>query len=317
MTSRERVRAAIAHQSTDCLPHCIGCTSDMKARLAAELRVDSEDAYFDNDVIRVFPPWWQWIDIDDSMHPWYTSESLPDARPTVKGARSYEPFFADVTAAHEAGRYVLACIYGSHFEKANFARGIENFLADMAGDPEGAGRFLDDIIRRNLVMLDNFLACPEIDGVLLGSDWGSQASLLMSPTTWNALIRPGEQAEYDLIKSYGKHVWIHSCGCITAIIPSLIEMGVDVLNPIQPECMDVAMLKREFGKDLTFWGGLSTQQTLPYGSPDDVRREAREVMESLGAGAGYIFAPAQEIQTDVPLPNVEALREIARGACGV
>jgi uroporphyrinogen decarboxylase len=313
MTSRDRIYAAIAHESSDRVPHCIGCTTEMKQKLANERGIEDENAYFENDVVRVFPPWWNWKNINDSMVPWYESETIPTTRPTVTGTRSYDTFFEQVAAAHAEGRYVLACCYGSHFEKANFARGIEKVLADMAGDPEGMKRLLDDIIRRNLVMLDNILSCPELDGVLLGSDWGSQQSLLMSPATWTELIRPGEQAEYDLIKAHGKHVWIHSCGCITQIIPSLIEMGVDVLNPIQPECMDLAMLKRTFGKDITFWGGLSTQRTLPYGTPADLQREAREVIDLMSPGGGYIFAPAQEIQADVPLDNVEALRAFIRG----
>ena len=209
-------------------------------------------------------------------------------------------------------KYFLVRIYGSHFEKAYFARGIENFLADMAGEPQEAQRLLNKIIEKNLIMLENFLAIPEIDGVLLGSDWGSQLDLLMSPDTWQEMIRPGEQREYDLIHSYGKDVWVHSCGNIERIIPSLVEMKLDVLNPIQPEAMDIAKLKRLYGDNLTFWGGVSTQQTLPYGTPDDVKRESREVREILSNGGGYIFAPAQGIQHDVPTANIIALIEVAR-----
>jgi uroporphyrinogen decarboxylase len=283
---------------------------DMKEKLREERGIIDEDAMFDNDVIRLSPPWWQWKNVDGSMDSW-TDFDTPATRPTITGDGSYADFYATVDRMHEAGKYVLVCVYGSHFEKAYFARGIENFLADMAGSVEWSREYLQGIIQRNLVMLENFLSHPHIDGVLLGSDWGSQCDLLMSPSSWQELIRPGEQVEYDLIRSYGKHVWIHSCGNVVKIIPSLIEMGIDVLNPVQPECMDIAMLKREYGKDLTFWGGLSTQKTLPYGTPDDVRREAREVRKVLGAGGGLIFAPAQEIQSDVPLANLDALIEVA------
>jgi len=283
---------------------------DMKEKLREERGIIDEEVMFDNDVIRLSPPWWQWKNVDGSMDSWVEFDT-PVTRPTTTGDGSYADFYAVVDRAHEAGKYVLACVYGSHFEKAYFARGIENFLADMAGSVEWSREYLQGIIQRNLVMLENFLSHPHIDGVLLGSDWGSQCDLLMSPSSWQDLIRPGEQVEYDLIKSYGKHVWIHSCGNVVKIIPSLIEMGIDVLNPVQPECMDIAMLKREYGKDLTFWGGLSTQKTLPYGTPDDVRREAREVRKVLGAGGGLIFAPAQEIQSDVPLANLDALIEVA------
>ena len=161
-------------------------------------------------------------------------------------------------------------------------------------------------------MLENFLALPEIDGVLLGSDWGSQRGLLMSPEVWDDMIRPGEQKDYDLIHGYGKDVWVHSCGDVHVLIPRLIEMGLDVLNPVQPECMDIAELKASFGDRLTFWGGLSTQQTLPFGTPDQVRAEARKVRDRMRTGGGYIFSPAQSIQGDVPVENILALREVAR-----
>jgi len=122
--------------------------------------------------------------------------------------------------------------------------------------------------------------------VLLGSDWGSQLDLLMSPDTWEAMIRPGEQREYDLVHSYGKDVWVHSCGNIVKAIPSLIEMGLDVLNPVQPECMDLETLKKEYGDKLAFWGGISTQQALPYGTPDEVRAETRRVRDLMSQDGG-------------------------------
>ena len=161
-------------------------------------------------------------------------------------------------------------------------------------------------------MLENFLNLPEIDGVLLGSDWGSQRGLLMSAAVWDDLIRPGEQAEYDLVHAYGKDVWVHSCGDVQELVPRLVEMGLDVLNPVQPECMDIAELKRSFGHKLTFWGGISTQQTLPFGTPEEVRIEARRVRDLMGAGGGYILSPAQGIQGDVPPANIVALLEVAR-----
>ena len=134
----------------------------------------------------------------------------------------------------------------------------------------------------------------------------------MSPDMWDDMIRPGEQAEYDLIHSYGKDVWVHSCGDVQELVPRLVQMNLDVLNPVQPECMDIAALKRDFGHRLTFWGGISTQTTLPFGTPAEVRTEARRVRDMMSAGGGYIFSPAQGIQGDVPAPNIVALLEVAR-----
>jgi uroporphyrinogen decarboxylase len=195
---------------------------------------------------------------------------------------------------------------------AELARGFENFLADIGAEPAFARRLLSAIIDRNLAMMENFIALDEIDGVLMGSDWGSQLDTLMSVDIWDDLIRPGEQKMYDLVRSAGKEVWIHSCGNIRRLIPRLIDMGVQVLNPIQPEAMDIAELKRSFGDRLAFWGGISTQKTLPYGTPDEVRAEARQVRNLLAQGGGYVFSPAQSIQSDVPVPNILALLEVAR-----
>ena len=113
------------------------------------------------------------------------------------------------------------------------------------------------------------------------------------------MIAPGEKKEYDLIHGAGLDVWVHSCGDIRKILPDLIEMGADVLNPVQPECMDIYDLKRQFGRDLTFWGGISTQKTLPYGTPDEVREETRRVTAALGENGGYLIAAAQGIQADL------------------
>jgi uroporphyrinogen-III decarboxylase len=310
MSAREAVCSAIAHQAASRVPYCIGFTAEGRAALQRWLGAGQDvDAYADNDVICVSPPWWGWHELSSD----WQGAATPSSPAHVRGTGSYEVFFEQLKRLRDqTDKYLLCTIYGSHFEKANFARGIENFLADLATDPPFARRLLRRIIDKNLVMLDNVLRCAEVDGVLLGSDWGTQADLIMSPDTWEEMIRPGEQQEYDLVHAHGRHVWIHSCGNVVKIIPALIEMGVDVLNPVQPETMDLGRLKRQFGARLTFWGGVSTQKTLPYGTADQVKSESRLVRNLLGAGGGYVFAPSQEIQGDVPPANMVALIEVAK-----
>ena len=309
MNRRELVKAAIAHRETSRVPYVIDCTAEGAAVLkeaAGEMEIEE---FVDNDVQSFTVPWWNWYDLG----PDWRLPDPPTSPAKVIGTGSYPELLDRIKAAKDrCDKYFLVRIYGSHFEKAYFARGIENLLADMAGAKEFAIWLHRRIIEKNLVMLENFLALPEIDGVLLGSDWGSQIGLLMSPAAWEEIIRPGEQQEYDLVHSYGKDVWVHSCGCIEAIIPALIEMGLDVRNAVQPEAMDIAKLKRLYGDKLTFWGGISTKRTLPYGTPDEVRAEARQVRDMMARGGGYIFAPAQSIQGDVPLENMLALLEVAR-----
>ena len=309
MTSRQRVRATIRHERTDRCPYLITMCADASAQLAPHMGGRTLDEFLDNDVIMVGPPWWGWHELGDD---WLGME-LPTSPEKIRGHGSYDEFFNRLKElADTTGKYLLVAIYGSHFEKANFARGIENFLADMGGEPAFARELLLRIVDRNMVMLDSILAADEIDGVLLGSDWGTQLDLLMSPAVWDDMIRPGEQREYDLVHAFGKDVWVHSCGCIDKLVGRLVEMGLDVLNPIQPECMDIGALKRNYRDKLTFWGGITTQTILPFGTPDQVRAEARRVRDLMGAGGGYIFSPSQDLQADVPAENVLALLEVAR-----
>ena len=328
MMKRDYMKEAIAHRSPARVPFMIHLTGDAMGLYGDRLL----DEYQNSDAIKamregriskaqavnlsignygigVSGPWWDWYEVPAC----YQEPDAPEILPKTRGTGSYSDFEKQVQFLRDNFYcYITAFYYGSHFEKANFARGIENFLADLAGEPEFAEQILSAIIRKNMVMLENMVYHPEIDGVLLGSDWGSQQSLLMSPAIWRDMIKPGEQKEYDLIHGAGRDVWVHSCGNIEQILPELVQMGVNVLNPVQPECMDIVALKRKFGESLTFWGGISTQQTLPYGSPEEVKKETQAVIETMGQNGGYITAPAQEIQGDVPYENLKALIDTAR-----
>ena len=328
MTRYERVKAAIAHKQTDTLPSCIHLARDgieaysdmlyekyanegLKSLCDQGIISRQHAMYYGmgNHVLTVNCPWWKWYDLPKE---YYTEYEAPDYLPKTIGYGSYEEFAKTVKALKEnTDAYVLVTIWGSHFEKANFARGIENFLADLAADPEYAQKMLDFIISKNMVMLENIIHTPGIDGILLGSDWGSQNYLLMSPECWRTMIAPGEKREYELIHSAGIDVWLHSCGDIRKIFPEIIELGADVLNPIQPECMDIYALKEQFGDKITFWGGISTQRTLPYGSAEEVANETEQVSRALSVGGGYIIAPSQEIQSDVSFENLCALIDTA------
>ncbi|MCC6443252.1 MAG: hypothetical protein IT210_07325 [Armatimonadetes bacterium] len=309
MTRREYMKAAIEHRRAERVPYIIDVCPDAWETLQPLAGGKSCAEFIDNDIEDFAVPWWAWR----GLGPDWAGSAAPASPAKVIGTGSYGDFFDSLKAAKDrSDKYCLVRIYGSHFEKAYFSRGIENFLADMAGEPEFARKLLASVIDKNMVMLENILSAPEIDGILLGSDWGSQRGLLMSPQVWEEMIRPGEEREYALIHAYGKDVWVHSCGNVESIIPSLIGIGLDVLNPVQPEAMDIARLKRDYGHKLTFWGAISTQQTLPYGSPEEVREEARRVKRLMSDNGGYIFSPAQSIQSDVPVENILALLEVAR-----
>ena len=135
----------------------------------------------------------------------------------------------------------------------------------------------------------------------------------MSPAMWRRFLRPGFEAFIELGKRYGYKVAHHSCGSIKPIIPDLIECGLDILNPLQPEARDMACpeLKRLFGHRLSFHGSLSIQRTLPFGTPEQIRDEVRERFEALGPGGGFIFCTAHNIQADTPPENVLAAFDAA------
>ncbi|MCL2832266.1 MAG: hypothetical protein FWD78_03765 [Treponema sp.] len=334
MTKREYVLSTIKHREGDKVPYCIQISEKAINLYGNKLLQDFNNKEVQDDLkqgninykeainfsignyMTLIPAhWWQW-DYKNTSPIYKDPESTPDVMPAIireDTAENFEEYNEHTKwIAEKYQTYIVSLIYGSHFEKANFIRGIENFLADMGNSPEFAKKFLTFIIDLNMEILPKIVKNKYIDAVLLGSDWGTQNDLIMSPQTWNELIMPGEEREYAIIKAAGKHIIIHSCGCILRIIPNLIEMGVDILNPVQSECMDLNLLKETYGSKLTYWGGISTQKTLPYGTPHDVIRETEQVIKLMSRNGGYITCPSQVIQEDVPYENLKALIETVR-----
>jgi len=204
----------------------------------------------------------------------------------------------------------------AQLKPAMYLRGIDQILVDLALDPDIAeyifqrvAAFYLEYARRTFEA-----AGGGIDIFMMGDDFGTQKGLFVSPDMWRQFLRPGFKAFIDLGHQYGCKVAHHSCGSIQPIIPDLIECGLEILNPIQPdvENMDRRELKQLFGDRLCFHGSMSIQQTLPFGTPDDVRREVQERAETLGPGGGFIFCTAHNIQADTPTENIVALFEAYR-----
>ena len=142
-----------------------------------------------------------------------------------------------------------------------------------------------------------------------GDDFSTQRGLMMSPQTWRRFFKPFYGRMFQSIKDHGLSVWFHSCGTFQHVLPDLVDMGMDVWETVQVhlEGNDPARLKSEYGRHLTFFGAISCQTTLPFGSPDDVRREVRERVRVLGRGGGYICGPDHSIQKNMPAANIAAL----------
>jgi uroporphyrinogen decarboxylase len=204
----------------------------------------------------------------------------------------------------------------AQLKPAMYVRGIDQILLDLALAPDIAEYIFQRITAFYLEYARRTFeaAGGGIDVFMMGDDFGTQKGPFMSPEMWRRFLRPGFKAFIDLGRRYGSKVAHHSCGSIKPIIPDLIDCGLDILNPIQPDVddMDRKELKRRFGDRLCFHGSISIQRTLPFGTPDDVRNEVRERFESLGPGGGFIFCTAHNIQADTPTENVVALFDAYR-----
>lgn len=211
-------------------------------------------------------------------------------------------------------RYHLRYEVGGIFEWSWALRGFERFLLDLVENPDVACAIMD---RFTDIYIENTLRVIEAAGGLLDmvytyDDVGMQRGLLMSPRMWRKHILPRHQRLNSAIRAarYPVKIMYHSCGAIVPLIgPFVDEMGIDVLNPLQPRAagMDMARIKREFGDRLSFHGAVDIQHTLPHGTPEEVRTEVRERCEVLGRGGGYICTSAHYIQADTPLENIIAL----------
>ena len=193
-------------------------------------------------------------------------------------------------------------------------------MMDFIDHPDFVDELLGSITDYNLAQVEKALDY-EIDAVYFGDDWGQQQGLQMGPALWKEFIRPHLKRAYGRVREAGKFVFIHSCGDVDELFDDLIELGVDCFNPFQPEVMDVPALMRHYRGRLTFHGGLSTQRTLPYGTPDEVREETRRLID-LGRSGNYILSPAHAVEGDVPLENMlafidEALNQpgLTQGTC--
>jgi uroporphyrinogen decarboxylase len=234
---------------------------------------------------------------------------LPE--PTLRGYRFPDPadarFFADIPEklARCGDRFRVFEIGFSLYERAWTMRGMENFMMDLVEHPDFVREFLGAIADYNIAQTRRALEF-DIDAVYFGDDWGQQRGLQMGPVLWREFIYPELQRMYGVVRAAGKSVWIHSCGDVDELFDDLIGIGLQCFNPFQPEVMDVAALLERYRGRLAFHGGLSTQRTLPYGTPRDVRAETRRLI-ALGRAGGYILAPAHAIEGDVPLENMLAM----------
>ncbi|HET6455057.1 MAG TPA: uroporphyrinogen decarboxylase family protein [Armatimonadota bacterium] len=199
----------------------------------------------------------------------------------------------------------------AQLKPAMYLRGVEQILVDMSANPEIAEAVFARIRGFYCSYAERIFeaANGKLDIVLTGDDFGSQNGPLISPRMWTEFLGKGFADYISLAKSYGVRVMHHTCGSVRPLIPLMIERRLDVLQSLQPEAydMDPRRLKSEFGECLAFHGGISIQQTMPFGTPEDIRNEVKDRIEAYAPGGGYILCTAHNIQADTPVQNALAL----------
>lgn len=328
MTNRERVIAALHHEQPDRVPYVIDFTQKARAAMAAAYG-DGYLPLIDSAIHKVtakLGPRARWLSETVYQDEWgvqwdrsldpdignVCNRVLPER--SLEGFEPPDPYAPDKfesfgeQIAAGGGRFIRLSIAFTTFERAWSLRGMENLMLDMMEAPGFVDALLDRICDYNLALLGQAVRYP-IDAVHFPDDWGDQRGVMMGPRLWERFLKPRVQRLFDAARSAGKYVSIHCCGRVQELFPQLIDMGLDCFNPFQPEVMDPYEMKREYGARLTFWGGVSTQRLLPYGTPEQVRAEARRLLREVGRGGGYILSPAHQLPGDARPENVMALIE--------
>lgn len=222
----------------------------------------------------------------------------------------YEGVAEAIQAIHKCSLAAVLFWEMTIFEKAWRIRGMEELMMDFIINPDLAERLLDEVARRTGYLALRY-AQAGVDIIQFGDDIGSERAMMISPKVWRKFLKPRMAKIIDEVKAANPQLLVlyHSDGSFEPVIPDLIEIGVDILNPVQPESMDIAKLKKSYGDRLSFWGGIGVQTTMPFGTPDDVRMAVKKTIEVAGQGGGLVVSPAHLIEPDVPWENVEAFFE--------
>ncbi len=330
MTHRERVINAMKFVQPDKAPYYVKFTVPAHEKMAAYYGDDDFESKLGNSAIslahqrpdkwvEVKPGFWRdefgvvWNRTVDKDIGVVTEVLLKDQ--TLRGYSLPDPHapglydhYPDLIKENR-DKFIASSIGFSLFERAWTLRGMENLLMDMIDNPGFVHELLDTICEYNLALVDGALAY-DIDAVRFGDDWGSQMGLIMGEGLWREFIKPRIRRMYSKVHEAGKFVMIHCCGKVQSIFPDLIECGLNMFNPFQPEVMDPYEMKTLYHGRLAFHGGISIQKLLPFGTPPQVKREVKRLLDEIGAGGGYLAAPSHDLPGDIPAENIAAMIEV-------
>jgi uroporphyrinogen decarboxylase len=351
MTHKERLLTALNHQEPDRVPICAWYTPEAEKKMLRHLGVDSDQVetykasgaplpilmdhdfliswmgpctgYYSRPDHEYADEWgigWKWFDHPSGgaytemvRHPLAAIKdpaefSMPDfsREDRYDGARQLLQQYGD-----EYG--IMAGLACTLFELAWYLRGLEQVLMDLVTDRDFVHAYLDKLMSWIEVAGRKF-ARLGVDIIWIGDDVGAQNRMLISPEAFREFLKPRYARLFAEWKGINPNVKIafHSDGYCYPIIGDLVEIGLDILNPIQPKSMDPAKVKKDFGKRLTLWGTVDIQEVLPFGTIQDVAKEVKLRLRTAGPGGGLIIAPAHNIQSEVPLENILAFYSTAK-----
>jgi uroporphyrinogen decarboxylase len=351
VNSKQRVLAAVNHREPDRVPLDFWWSHEIKTELLRFLNLDNVDElqdYLGSDLRGVYPAYigpelkrfadgsfedfWGVVrkpyahalggDYDEVIDPPLANATSLDDIDTIRWP---DPDWFDYEGLRDqCERYKeYAIVIGrmgrecqTIFIQLWYFRGLEQILIDLVAWPDFVQALIERIMAFRIEHLRRILAVAEgrADILQLADDYGVQNGPFMSPALWRRFFAPHLQLMAKMAHEAGLKVFLHCDGGIRPLIPDLIKLGIDILNPIQPGAagMDPSGLKRDFGDALCFHGGIDTQSTLPFGSKDDIIAEVRARFEILGEGGGYILAPVHTVEPDVPIESLLTVYSAAK-----
>lgn len=343
MTSKERVRAAIQHQTPDRVPCSLLGVDVAIENLKKKLEVDSLHAIYEElgiDIWVVDAPYigpelrpgkdakgreetthwlgfkqvnyWNGFEFNQhvSYYPMYEMETIEEIESYAWPNPDWFDYKALVRQCEENEDRALQIGWPGVFQLATYLRSDEKLYIDMAINPEFAQRIFDKLVDFEMEYYGRMFEAADgrLDILRVCDDYGTQSGLLFSTDMWDRFFARNTRRLADLCHLNNAFYLQHSCGAVRNIIPRLIDCGVDILDPIQKLVgMEPEGLKADFGDKLCFLGGIDTQNLLPYGTPEEVKAEAERFIEILNRDGGYILSSSQALQGDVPVENILAL----------
>ena len=332
MTYRDIILEQIHHKETRPVPFTLGFEGDVANRL--------DQYYGGTEWRKKLIPYMVSVGVVDTMmrrhideiheqdpygviwrmdrRPWYL-EKAPLEKPSLDGYKfpTPESFFNPERkeqirqyCENNKDKFLIGGLGWGLFEISWSLRGFENIMMDSVVAPDFYEEMLDNIMNLYLAFVDYTTDLP-IDAIMFGDDWGDQRGIILGPELWRKFLKPRWAKIYDAVHTKGKFVISHCCGSMVDVMPDVIEMGLDVLESVQPEArgMNPYELKKNWGDKITFWGCLGTQSIIPYGTPDDIKSEVSRLCKEMGRGGGFILSSAKPLQPETSTENAVAVFE--------